>query len=416
MPTLVVLGAGTGGTTLVNKLRPRLGRDWSIILVEPSAQHHYQPGYLFVPFGKAHPQHLVKPTARFVPAGVELVRARVEEVLVDDDVVLLDNGRRLPYDYLVIATGVAPRPDLMPGLTDPSIWRVSAHEFYTLEGAVALRESLRTFDHGRIVVHVAEMPVKCPVAPLEFAFLVEDWLREGGIRDQVEIVYATPLSSAFTKPVAAARLGHLLGERKIHLEPDFVVERVDPAARELVSYDERRIPFDLLVTVPVNLGADFVARSGLGDEMNYVTVDRGTLRSTRRENIFAVGDAADLPTSKAGSVAHFAVDVLADNLVELTQGRAPSRRFDGHANCYVESGEGKALLIDFNYDVEPLPGVYPWPVIGPFRLLQPTRPNHWGKLAFRWVYWHVLLRGRKVPVPTQMSMTGKSLEAAEKEV
>jgi sulfide:quinone oxidoreductase len=227
------------------------------------------------------------------------------------------------------------------------------------------------------------------------------------MRDQVEIVYCTPLPGAFTRPIASARLGAMLDERKIALEPDFMVERIDNETKTLVSYDEREIGFDLLVTVPLNMGADYITRSGLGDELNYVPVDKHTLLSKAHDNIFAVGDANNIPTSKAGSVAHFSVEVFAGNFCQHIAGKPMTGSFDGHANCFIESGDGKGLLIDFNYDTEPLAGAYPVPVIGPFGLLRENARNHWGKRAFRWMYWHVLLPGRPIPLPAHMSMTGK---------
>jgi sulfide:quinone oxidoreductase len=175
--------------------------------------------------------------------------------------------------------------------------------------------------------------------------------------------------------------------------------------------DEREVPFDLLVTIPLNMGADWVARSGLGNELNYIPVDRGTMQSKAHPEVFVLGDAADLPTSKAGSVAHFSVDVFVDNFLDHIEGRPMRHAFDGHANCFIESGHGKGLLIDFNYDTEPLPGKYPVPGVGPFTLLIESHANHWGKLGFRWSYWHLLLPGRPLPVPTQMSMAGKSVPA-----
>lgn len=335
----------------------------------------------------------------------------VDRVVPDEDRVLLADGTELAYDQLVIASGTTPRPDETPGMAEEE-WHRSIFDFYTLEGATALRDALATFDGGRLVVHITEMPIKCPVAPLEFAFLADAFFRERGMRDRVEMVYVTPLDGAFTKPVASRLLGGMLEERKIQLEPDFMVESVDPEAKALVSYDEREVPFDLLVTVPLNMGADFVARSGLGDELNYVPVDKGTLQSTQYDNVFAVGDAADIPASKAGSVAHFSIDVFADNFVEHVHGRPMREAFDGHANCFIESGDGKGLLIDFNYDTQPLPGKYPLPGIGPFSLLKETEANHWGKLLFRWTYWNVLLPGRDLPLPALMSMADKVPEEA----
>lgn len=406
MNRLVVLGAGTAGTMVVNRLRRRLPRTrWQITLVEPSDRHFYQPGYLFLPFGGYTAHDIVRSTHQLVPDGVDLRYRSVEEVCPEESVVRLSDGERLPYDYLVIATGVRPRPEQTEGLLDGGEWRRSVFDFYTFTGASALARALARFDGGRLVVHTAEMPIKCPVAPLEFAFLADAWLRKRGLRERTELVFATPLPGAFTRPIAAERLGAMLDERRILVEPDFPVERVEK--RTLIGYDGREIPFDLLVTVPVNMGADYLARSGLGNELNLVRVDRATLQSPAYPNIFALGDVADLPSSKAGSVAHFQSEIFTGNFLELIRGAPMTGRFDGHANCFVESGRGRGLLIDFNYDTEPLPGRYPIPVLGPFSLLGESFVNHWGKRAFRWIYWNLLLPGRPLPVPVHMSMAGK---------
>jgi sulfide:quinone oxidoreductase len=404
---LLILGAGTAGTMIANKLRRRLGRDdWQITVVDQDDRHHYQPGYLFLPFGTYTEKQVVRSRHTFLPDGVDFVVAEVDRVEPDANTVHLTDGRELGYDYLVIASGTTPRPDQTPGMDGPE-WRKSVFDFYTLEGAKALAEALKRFDHGRLVVHVTEMPIKCPVAPLEFAFLAEAYLRERGIRDRVEMTYVTPLPGAFTKPAASEHLGSMLDERKIALEPDFMIESVDNEKKALVSYDEREVPFDLLVTIPLNMGADFVARSGMGDELNYVPVDKHTLQAKSHANVFAVGDASDAPASKAGSVAHFQVDIFVENFLELIEGKPMTGSFDGHANCFIESGDGKGLLIDFNYDTEPLPGKFPVPKVGPLDLLKETRANHLGKLAFRHIYWNVLLPGRPMPIPTHMSMAGK---------
>jgi sulfide:quinone oxidoreductase len=409
MKRLLVLGAGTAGTMVVNKLRRRLDKaDWQIAVVDQTDRHFYQPGFLFVPFGVYSPDEIVKPRQRFIPDGVDLVYGEVDRVEPDANEVLLSDGRRLPYDYLVIATGVEPRPDQTPGMLVGGRWRESIFDFYTYDGAVALAKALDRFDGGRLVVHIVDMPIKCPVAPLEFTFLADAYFRQRGMRDRVELTYATPLPGAFTKPIASKHLGAMLDERKIAVETDFLVERIDGTT--LVSYDEREIDFDLLVTVPLNMGAEYVARSGLGNELNLVAVDKHTLLSKAYPNIFALGDASDIPASKAGSVAHFSVEIFADNFLQHARGEPMTGRFDGHANCFVESGHGKGLLIDFNYDTEPLPGKYPIPGIGPFTLLEETEINHWGKLAFRWMYWNLLLPGRPIPLPAHMSMAGKHTE------
>ncbi len=407
MKQLVILGAGTAGTMVANRLRRTLADDWRITLVDQSETHYYQPGFLFIPFGIYSQRDVVKPERDFVPPGVEFIVSPIE--LIEPErrrVRLSKDGRSLDYDFLVIATGTHIRPDQTPGLAEHE-WRRSIFDFYTLEGAVALAKHLRTWNGGRLVVNVVDNPIKCPVAPLEFLMLADWFFRERGMRDRVELIYATPLSGAFTKPIAAKHLSNLLQEKEIQVVPDFMVERVDPDAKKLISYDEQEVAYDLLVSVPLNMGAEVIARSGLGDSLNYVAVDKHTFVSPKYPEIFALGDTAALPTSKAGSVAHFAVECFAENFVHYVEGLEMPHKFDGHANCFIESGFGKALLIDFNYDVEPLPGHYPLPGIGPLTLLKESEANHWGKLMFRWMYWHVLLKGRPLPLPALMSMAGK---------
>ncbi|HBJ72952.1 MAG TPA: oxidoreductase [Actinobacteria bacterium] len=409
MKQIVILGGGTAGTMVANRLVKFLPSDqWRITVVDQNNEHLYQPGLLLLPFGKYKPKDLMRERRDFLPKQVELILSNVLAVEPALNRVQLSGHEPVAYDYLIIATGTSPRPDQTPGMDDPSIWRNSVFDFYTLDGATALRDRLATWSGGRLVVHVTEMPIKCPVAPLEFAFLADAFLEERGLRDQVSITYVTPLEGAFTKPVASKQLGSMLEERSIALEPDFVIERVDPETKTLISMDEREVPFDLLVTVPLNMGADFLAGSGLEDELNYVKVDKGTMQSRSFDNVFALGDASDIPASKAGSVAHFSAEIFTENFVDLVQGKPMPRAFDGHANCFIESGKGKGLLIDFNYETEPLTGKFPWAGIGPLSLLKETRANHLGKLAFRWIYWHLLLRGRPIPIPALMSMSGKN--------
>jgi sulfide:quinone oxidoreductase len=334
----------------------------------------------------------------------------IEVIEPDLNQVKLASGRTLSYDFLVIATGADIRPEQTPGLAEDE-WRKSIHDFYSLEGSLTLHEKLQSWQGGRLVVNVVENPIKCPVAPLEFLLLADDYFRKRGIRDRVELTYATPLPGAFTKPVASKMLGHLLQEKGIRVEPEFAIMEVQPDAKKIVSYDEREVEYDLLVSVPLNMGDDLIARSGLGDELNYVPVDKHTFLSTRYANVFVLGDASNVPASKAGSVAHFAVDTFSENFVHYAHGGELKPLFDGHANCFVESGNGKAMLIDFNYEVEPLPGNYPVPVLGPFPLLKESVLNHWGKLGFRWMYWNLLLRGIPVPLPAQMQMAGKKRPA-----
>ena len=407
MKNLLILGAGTAGTMVANRMRRLLDSDeWRITIVDQHEVHYYQPGFLFIPFGIYSKNDVIKPKRDFIPAGVELVMSPIEVIEPNQSRVKLGNGRNLSYDFLVIATGAKTHPEETPGLQEHE-WHRTIHDFYTIEGAVALARHLRTWQGGRMVVNVVENPIKCPVAPLEFIMLADWFFHEQGLRDKVEIIYTTPLPGAFTKPIASKYLGDILEQKNIQVVPDFMIEHADPDAKKIVSYDEQEIEYDLLVSVPLNKGDDAIGRSNLGDELNFIPVDKYTFLSPQHDNIFVLGDAASLPTSKAGSVAHFAVDCWSENFLRYIDGLELLPTFDGHANCFIESGFGKGLLIDFNYDVEPLPGHYPLPGIGPFTLLQESEANHWGKMMFRWMYWNILLRGQELPLPASMYMAGK---------
>ena len=411
MRKLLILGGGTAGTMTANKLHRALPEsEWEVTVVDADDNHRYQPGYLFMPFGTYRPDQVTRSRRKYVNKHVPLVYGEIHTVLPDENAVVLADGRRLDYDFLIIATGVTPRPDQTPGMLDGGEWRRSVHEFYSYDGSVALADKLREWPGGRLVIHITEMPIKCPVAPLEFAFLADAYFKDKGMRDKVEITYVTPLDAAFTKPIAAEAFGNTLEEKGITVVPDFMIESVDAEGRRIVAYDETEVPFDLLVTIPLNMGADYVGRSGLGNDLNLVPVDKFTQQAKAHDNIFALGDANDIPASKAGSVAHFEVDVFVENFVQLIAGEAMTHKFDGHANCFIETGDGKAMLIDFNYDTEPLPGKFPYGGLGPMGLLKESHLNHLGKLAFKWVYWNMLMPGRPLPLSTAMSLSGKQTE------
>jgi sulfide:quinone oxidoreductase len=407
MKRILILGGGTAGTIMANKLRKSLDiAEWKITVLDREKTHYYQPGFLFIPFGIYKPEDVVKPKLAFIPAGVEFLFEDAAKINAEENFVLLQNGQIIKYDYLIIATGTEMRPEETKGFKGPLYYK-DVFDFYTIEGAQALAKKLRSWEGGKLVVAVPELPIKCPVAPLEFVFLAEAYFTELGIRDKVELTYVTLMSGAFTKPIASKMLGELMEEKNITVVSDFYTERIDNENKQLVSYDDRKVDFDLLTIVPVNMGSKIIEDSGLGDDMGFVPTNKETLRSEKHENIFVLGDAANLPTSKAGSVAHFAAEILIENILHAIEGRPLTARFDGHANCYIETGYGKGALIDFNYTTEPLPGTFPLPGIGPFGLLKNTKINHYGKILFRWMYWHILLKGKELPIEPLMTMAGK---------
>jgi len=411
MKTLVILGAGTAGTMLVNRITRKLDKkEWKIIQVEKEQNHYYQPGFLFVPFGVYKPTDVYKPVRKHIPSGVDFINSEIEAIDPQNNkVTLVKDKQALKYDYLVIATGATVRPAETEGLQE-SGWRKNIFDFYTPDGAEALGKFLESWQGGRLVVNIAEMPIKCPVAPLEFIFLADWFFTKKGIRNKVELVYTTPLSGAFTKPKASAMLGNVMAQKNIKVEPDFAISDVDGSKNVIHSYDGREIEYDLLVATPVNMGAPVIERSGLGDDLYFIPTDKFTLQSKNWQNVFVLGDASNIPASKAGAVAHYSTGVVLENLLAHMNGEEMPEKFDGHANCFIETGFNKASLIDFSYDVEPLPGKYPVPGIGPMTLLGESVINHWGKLGFKYLYWEILMRGWGVPLPEKLSMAGKKTD------
>ena len=408
---IVILGGGTGGTLSANRLRKALPvGDVSITVVDVNDCHVYQPGLLFVPFGLAHPEEIVRPRSRQLHDGIDYLQSAIDRVDVESDRVHLADGSVLDYDVLVVATGSRLVPEETEGLTGPG-WMERVFTFYDLPGAAALAAKLATFEAGRLAVNVVDMPIKCPVAPLEFCFLADWYFHERGIRDAVTISYVTPLDGAFTRPTASKALGGMLTDRGIEMITEFNTGEVDGAGGRLIAYDEREVGFDLAVVVPVHSGAEFVGASpGLGDDLDFVLTDEHTLQARLKPNVFAIGDAASLPISKAGSVTHFEGEILVENIQRFLRGEALDASYDGHANCFIETGFHKAVLIDFNYDQEPVGGHFPTRVGMP--LLEESRLNHLGKLMFQWFYWHALLPGRDIPgITPEMPSAGKNLPA-----
>jgi sulfide:quinone oxidoreductase len=410
MKRLLILGAGTGGTIMANKMRKELSRDeWVITVIDRDRTHYYQPGFLFIPFGYYKKADVVKPKQNFLPIGVNSIFQNIDRIDTANNKVILVNGEVLQYDILIIATGTRIIPQETPGLKG-DLWHKNIFDFYTIEGAEALARFFKTWEGGRLVINIVDNPIKCPVAPLEFAFFADAFFTERGMRDKVEISYVTPLSGAFTKPRSSKLLGSLLENKNIEMVTDFFLSEVDNQTKVIKDFGGREVNFDCLVTIPLHSGDAVIETSGLGDEFGFVKADKYTLQSVVKENVFVLGDAGNFPTSKAGSVVHFQADILTENLMCFIEERPFTGKFDGHSNCYIETGHGMGALIDFNYETEPLPGHFPFPGIGPFSLLKESRINHYGKLIFRWIYWHILLKGKEMPIDTHMTMAGKKTD------
>lgn len=329
MKKLIILGSGTGGTIIATKMRKKLPESkWEITIIDQDWQHHYQPGWLFIPFGIYTAEDCVKPKIKYIPPGVNFV---LDEITGIDPVKKEVKTKRdaFTYDWLVVATGCRIVPEEVEGMLEG--WGKDIHNFYTREGAVALHDKLKYFNKGRVVINIAELPFKCPVAPLEFSFMSDWFFSVNGVRENIEIELVTPLGAAFTKPVAAEKLGNICQQKNIKVTPNFQISQVDAGKKIIKSYTGVEVPYDLLVSIPPNFGAQFIIDSEMGDALGYVITDHFTLKAKSFENIYVIGDATNVPTSKAGAVAHYEADVLEENLMREIDGQPPLPKFDGHA-------------------------------------------------------------------------------------
>ena len=408
---VVVLGDGIGGIITANLLRKqakRQGLALRLKLVGNSPLHTYQPGLLFLPFRKPGYRRLSdiqKETAHFIAPEIEYVRENIRAIDPDRRTITTER-QALVYDWLVLALGCRTLVDAIEGL--PEHWGRTAHGFYTPDSAMQLARALDTFRGGDLLIDVADMPIKCPVAPLEFACLADEYLAGRGLRNKTRITLATPLNGAFTKPVCNKALTRILTEKGIRVAGNAYLASV--TENSIRCPDGNELGYDLMVVIPPHEGSDLVEAAGLGDGLGFGRTDRQTLKSSLAERIFLVGDIAGVPGSKAGSVAHFQAEVVVHNLLREIAGQEAEPRADGHTNCFIETGHGKAVLIDFNHEIQPVPGRFPLPVLGPLSLLRETRLNHLGKLAFKHLYWHMLLPARPLPlVSSRMSTAGKQL-------
>ena len=372
---VVILGGGVGGTIVANLVAKQTQGQAHVTIVDATGIHVYQPGFLYVAVGLEQPAALHRPESRLLRDDVSLVVDRALRVDPAEHTVYLESGRRLRYDHLVLATGSRTIMEEVPGAVD-------AHDFYTMSGAQRLFKALEGFQQGTIVIGVAGIPYKCPPAPVEFAFLLDDYLRARGIRNQTEVKLLSPLNRAFTIEATSKLVQPILAERGIELTGFFNVESVDPVAKTVTSLEGETVGYDLLILVPPHRGQEVIESSRLGDERGWVPVDKNTLKHTQHADIWAVGDTTNIPISKSGSVAHYEATVAAAEIAAEVKGEAPPAHvYDGKVMCFLETGQGKATTIRFDYDHPP---------VSP----SPARRWHWAKALFNKTYWHTVPQGR----------------------
>ncbi len=403
---IVVLGAGTAGTIVSNNLRRHLPADWEITVIDRDDDHIYQPGLLFVPFGIQKSSTLVKSRKKYITPGINFVMDEITRIEPDKKEVKTKN-HSFSYDFLVICTGCRVAPDENEGLMEA--WGKNAFSFYFKDAADQLRLKLKEFNGGKLVMDIAELPFKCPVAPIEFVFLADWFLTQKGIRNKSEIELVTPLPMAFTKPKAAAVFTESARQKNIKITTSFELNRVDGKEKYIESVQGDKVKYDTLVIVPSTIGDPVISNSGMDDGIGFVPTHHNTLKALKHDGIYVIGDATNVPTSKAGSVAHYEADVVVFNIMAEIYGAKPEEIYDGHSTCFIVYSKGTSSLIDFNYKIEPLHGKYPMPKLGPFSLLKETKMNWYGKLGFEWLYWNVLLDGKHLGAPPTLVMAGKEI-------
>jgi sulfide:quinone oxidoreductase len=372
---IVVLGGGVGGTLVANLLARELSRRQAhITLIDRTGRHVYQPGWLYIPFGGDAPERLERSERSLLSRKVTLAIGDVRRIDHANRQIQMADGVSFPYDFLVVATGARLAPEAVPGYAE------GAHHFYSAEAALRLHAALRDFQGGRIVVGVADIPYKCPPAPLEFTFLLDDYLRQRGLRERTEIIYLSPINRVFTIESVSAFVTPLLEERGIGYEVFFNTEAIDPQARQISSLEGTTLDYDMLVLVPPHRGAQIVVDSGLGDAQGWIPTDRETLQSKADPRIFVIGDASDLPVSKSGSAAHFEAKIVAQRIAGEVLELPNDARYNGQVLCFLETGRSQATQLVFDYSHPP----------------QPPRPNqfyHYEKALFNKVYWYLVPRG-----------------------
>jgi sulfide:quinone oxidoreductase len=394
---VIIIGGGVGGTIVANVLARTLHPyEADITVIESTGDHAYMPGWLYLPFNHvaADSDQIVRRERDLLNHHVHLVIGKVSKIDTSNHELLATYSPGLdeivgtggaieaiyPYDYLVLATGARLVPSDLSGLSEGNgAW----YHFYSAEGAIRLRHALHEFEGGRIVVAVGGIPYRCPPAPLEFTFLLDEWLRQRGLRERTEIHYLYPLPRVFPIETVAEVATPLLEERNVQYTIFFNTEAVDTERKLISSLEGEEIPYDLLVLVPPHRGASVIEASGLGDEQGWVPTDRATLEVKGQSHIYALGDATDLPVSKSGSAAHFEAKVVAHRLMAEIRGEEPRNgeaTYDGEVMCFLETGHNRATQLVFNYEHPPRPP-------------HPSLYYHMEKQLFNRAYWHLVPQG-----------------------
>ena len=368
---ILIVGGGMGGTILANNLARRLAPEMRsgkarISMLSASERHFYQPGLLYLAFGRITPDELYRDQASLLEPGIEFRVDPVEEFMLDKNQVKTKSGKVEGYDIVAIATGSRPVPELIPGLAENS------ETFYTEETALRMFKRLREFQGGRVVIAVG-VPHKCPMAPLEITFMLHDWFKDRGLNDKVKLHYTYPIGRVHSLENVAKWAAPEMTRLGITYETLFNVKEVDGKAKVVRSEEGSETPYDLLISIPAHRGMEVIEKNKLGAG-GFIPTHRNQLNMEGRSNVFVLGDTTNLPISKAGSTAHFQAEALGENIAAIVKLGAPVRDYDGKVFCFIEAGKDRATYAMFDYQNPPQPR-------------PPTKVVHWFKLAYNKMYW-----------------------------
>ncbi len=377
MKNIVILGAGTGGSIVANNLAYRLSDEIragnvKITVIDKSDYHYYQPGFLLVALNLMAPKEIMKPVKSILVPGINFIKDEVSKIDLNNRFVSTASGKQLNYDYLVISTGVRLDLDSIPGIKE-------VDHFYSLDAALKLRDKISKFEHGNIVITVGGLPYKCPPAPLEMTFMLENYFRKIGLRNKVDITYAYPLPRVYPNQNIADIAGKLLEERGVKTSLMFSVESIDPEKKEIKSVEGETLKYDLAIVIPPNKGAEVIEKSGIGDDEGWIPTDKNTLNIKGHDDAYAIGDATNIPISKSGSVADFEAFTVAARITDDIHGVKPNKIYDGKAICFLVTGIGEATMLVFDYNTMPNPP-------------PPSFVFYWTKLAYNKLYWSMTIK------------------------
>jgi sulfide:quinone oxidoreductase len=368
---ILVVGGGMGGTILANNLARRLQSEMKsgkaqLTMLSASDQHMYQPGLLYLAFGRVAPDELYRDQASLLEPSIRFFVDPVEQFLLDQNQVKTKSGKTHGYDVIAIATGSRPVPETIPGLVENS------ETFYTEPTAIKMFKRLQSFEGGRVVIAVG-VPHKCPMAPLEITFMLHDYFKDRGMLDKVKLHYTYPIGRVHSLENVAKWAAPEFDRLGITYETLFNMKEVDGKAKVVRSEEGTEAPYDLLISIPAHRGMEVIEKNGLG-QGGFIPTNRQKLNMEGRKNVFVLGDTTNIPISKAGSTAHFEAEALGENIAAMVKLGAPVRDYDGKVFCFIEAGKDRATYAMFDYQNPPQPK-------------EPTRAVHWFKMAYNKLYW-----------------------------